>query len=479
MSDFTDEKVDLGLHEECGVFGVYDFDGQDVASSVYYGLFSLQHRGQESCGIAVSDTNGPKGQVDSCKGMGLVNEVFDAEKLEKLKGDIGVGHVRYSTAGASSNFNTQPLVLNYIKGTLGLAHNGNLVNALELREELELTGAIFQTTIDSEVIAYYIARERLKTPTVEEAVKNAMGRIKGAYSLIVMSPRKLIGARDPFGFRPLCIGKRDNAYFLTSETCALDAVGAEFVRDVEPGEIVTISPEYGIQSDKSLCQNKHARCIFEYIYFSRADSYLDGVSVYNSRIMAGKILAEQHPVEADIVVGVPESGNVAAMGYSLQSGIPYGTAFVKNNYIGRTFIKPKQSVRESAVKIKLNALREVVNGKRVVMVDDSIVRGTTCARIIGMLKQAGATEVHVRISSPPFLYPCYFGTDVPSSDQLIAYNKSVEEIREMIGADSLGYLDKDRLHELLGGQTGYCDACFSGNYPVEPPKQDIRGDYDK
>ena len=479
MSDFADERVDFGLHEECGVFGVYDFDGQDVASSIYYGLFSLQHRGQESCGIAVSDTNGPKGRVDSCKGMGLVNEVFDAEKLEKLKGDIGVGHVRYSTAGASNNFNTQPLVLNYIKGTLGLAHNGNLVNALELREELELSGAIFQTTIDSEVIAYYIARERLKTPTVEEAVKNAMGRIKGAYSLIVMSPRKLIGARDPFGFRPLCIGKRDNAYFLASETCALDAVGADFVRDVEPGEIVTISSENGIQSDKSLCQQKHARCIFEYIYFSRADSYLDGVSVYNSRIMAGKILAEQHPVEADIVVGVPESGNVAAMGYSLQSGIPYGTAFVKNNYIGRTFIKPKQSVRESAVKIKLNALKEVVNGKRVVMVDDSIVRGTTCARIIGMLKQAGATEVHVRISSPPFLYPCYFGTDVPSSDQLIAYNKTIEEIREMIGADSLGYLDKDRLDELIDGQEGYCDACFSGNYPVEPPKQDIRGEYEQ
>lgn len=479
MSDFTDERVDLGLHEECGVFGVYDFDGNDVASSIYYGLFSLQHRGQESCGIAVSDTNGPKGKVDSCKGMGLVNEVFDAEKLEKLKGDIGVGHVRYSTAGASSSFNIQPLVLNYIKGTLGLAHNGNLVNALELREELELNGAIFQTTIDSEVIAYYIAKERLKTPTVEEAVKNAMGRIKGAYSLIVMSPRKMIGARDPFGFRPLCIGKRDNAYFLSSETCALDTVGAEFVRDVEPGEIVTISPEYGIQSDRSLCQDKHARCIFEHIYFSRADSYLDGMSVYNSRIMAGKILAEQHPVEADIVVGVPESGNVAAMGYSLQSGIPYGTAFVKNNYIGRTFIKPKQSVRESAVKIKLNVLKEVVNGKRVVMVDDSIVRGTTCARIIGMLKQAGATEVHVRISSPAFLYPCYFGTDVPSSDQLIAYNKTVEEIRGIIGADSLGYLDKDRLHELVCEGQGYCDACFTGDYPVEPPKKDIRGEYDQ
>lgn len=479
MNDFMDEKVDFGLHEECGVFGVYDFDGNDVASSIYYGLFSLQHRGQESCGIAVSETQGPKGKVSSCKGMGLVNEVFNAEELEKLKGDIGVGHVRYSTAGASNNVNTQPLVLNYVKGTLALAHNGNLVNALELREKLELSGAIFQTTIDSEVIAYYIARERLTTPTVEEAVKNAMQQIKGAYSLIVMSPRKLIGARDPFGFRPLVIGKRDNAYFLASETCALDAVGAEFVRDVEPGEIVTISAENGIQSDKSMCQTKHARCIFEYIYFARADSYLDNVSVYNSRIMAGKILAEEHPVEADIVVGVPESGNVAAMGYSLQSGIPYRMAFVKNNYIGRTFIKPKQSVRESAVKIKLNPLKDVVAGKRVVMVDDSIVRGTTCDRIIGMLKAAGATEVHVRISSPPFLYPCYFGTDIPSSDQLIAYNHSVDEICKMIGADSLGYLSKERLSELVNGSHGFCDACFTGNYPVEEPKGDIRGEYER
>ena len=479
MSDFIEERVDFGLHEECGVFGVYDFDGNDVASSIYYGLFSLQHRGQESAGIAVSETHGPKGKVSACKGMGLVNEVFDANKLDALKGDIGVGHVRYSTAGASINENTQPLVLNYIKGTLGLAHNGNLVNAVELREKLELTGAIFQTTIDSEVIAYLVARERLTTPTVEEAVKNAMTQIKGAYSLIVMSPRKLIGARDPFGFRPLVIGKRDNAYFFASETCALDAVGATFVRDVEPGEIVTISPEGGIQSDKSMCQDKHARCIFEYIYFARADSKLDDISVYNSRIMAGKILAEEHPVEADIVVGVPESGNVAAMGYSLQSGISYGMAFVKNNYIGRTFIKPKQSVRETAVKIKLNALRDVVEGKRVVMVDDSIVRGTTCERIIGMLKDAGATEVHVRISSPPFLYPCFFGTDVPSSDQLIAYHHSVDEICKMIGADSLGYLEKDRLHELVGGSHDYCDACFTGNYPVEPPKTDIRGEFEQ
>ena len=473
LNDIEEPK----LGEECGVFGMYDLDGHDVASSIYYGLFSLQHRGQESCGIAVSRTDGPQRNSNTCKGMGLVNEVFNSENLEKMRGDIGVGHVRYSTAGASTAENTQPLVLNYIKGTLLLAHNGNLVNALDLRKQLELGGAIFQTTIDSEVIAYLIARERLNVGTAEEAVKNAMQKIKGAYSLVVASPRKLIGARDPQGFRPLCIGKRDNAYILASETCALDTVGAEFVRDVEPGEIVTITQD-GIKSDKSMTSEKKARCIFEYIYFARPDSYFDGVGVHSSRIIAGRILAQTHPVEADIVVGVPESGNAAAMGYSLESGIPYGTAFVKNSYVGRTFIKPKQSSRESSVMIKLNVLRDVVDGKRVVMVDDSIVRGTTSARIVKMLKDAGATEVHVRISSPPFKYPCYFGTDVPSSDQLIAYNHSVEEIGQMMGADSLGYLDLNRLSELINGDTGYCHACFSGEYPVEPPKEDIRGEYD-
>ncbi len=467
-----------GLHEECGVFGAYDLDGGNIAPSVYYGLFALQHRGQESCGIAVSDTNGPKRKVLSCKGMGLVNEVFNPENLGKLQGDIGVGHVRYSTAGASVNENTQPLVLNYVKGTLALAHNGNLVNAPELREELEHTGAIFQTTIDTEVIAYFIARERLNTPNAEGAVKNAMQKIKGAYSLIVMSPRKLIGARDPFGFRPLCIGKRDNTWFLASESCALDAVSAEFVRDVLPGEIVTITRD-GIWSDTSMCQKKLARCIFEYIYFARPDSFIDGIGVYNSRIIAGKILAQEHPIDADIVVGVPESGNVAAMGFAMESGIPYGVAFVKNSYVGRTFIKPKQSVRESSVKIKLNVLRDVVEGKRVVMIDDSIVRGTTSEKIVRMLKNAGAKEIHVRISSPPFQYPCYFGTDVPSSDLLIAYGHSVEEIRKMIGADSLGFLSQDRLHELIGGKQEYCHACFSGEYPVEPPKEDIRGEFEQ
>ena len=440
MSDVMEHYQDDGLHEECGVFGMYDFDGHDVARTIYYGLFALQHRGQESCGIAVSDTEGPKGKVLSSKGMGLVNEVFTQEDLDKLKGNIGVGHVRYSTAGASTRENAQPLVLNYIKGTLALAHNGNLVNAPELRRELAHDGAIFQTTIDSEVIAYHIARERVKTSSAEEAVQNAMKKLVGSYSLIVMSPRKLIGARDPFGFRPLCIGKRDNAYVLASESCALDTIGAEFVRDVEPGEMVVISPEKGIESHRELCQKEHGRCVFEYIYFARPDSVIDGMSVYQSRIIAGRCLAKDSPVDADLVVGVPESGNAAALGYSLESGIPYGTAFVKNGYVGRTFIKPKQSQRESSVRVKLNVLKDAVAGKRVIMIDDSIVRGTTSDRIVSMLKEAGAKEVHVRISSPPFLYPCYFGTDVPDSDQLIAYNRTIEEIRQIIGADSLGYL---------------------------------------
>lgn len=467
------------LREECGVFGVYDFDGNDVASTIYYGLLALQHRGQESCGIAVSDTFGPKGRVRSAKEMGLVNEAFLPETLGKLQGDIGVGHVRYSTAGSSTRENAQPLVLNYVKGTLGLAHNGNLINAPSLRHELEYTGAIFQTTIDSEVIAYLIARERLQSKTVEEAVGRAMKRIQGAYSLIVMSPRKLIGARDSFGFRPLCIGKRDNAYILASETCALDTVGADYIRDVEPGEIVTISPDKGIESDRSHCidQSKHARCIFEYIYFARPDSNMDGVSVYNARIQAGKFLAMDSPVEADLVVGVPESGNVAALGYSLQSNIPYGTAFVKNAYVGRTFIKPGQKSRESSVQVKLNALREAVRGKRIIMIDDSIVRGTTSDRIVRMLREAGAKEVHMRVSSPPFLWPCYFGTDVPAREQLIAYQRSVEEIGALIGADSLAYLKLERLQEMVDGM-GICKGCFTGVYPLTPPKDDIRGEFE-
>ena len=418
--------------------------------------------------------------MTSYKGMGLVNEVFTQDNLEPMHGDIGVGHVRYSTAGASTRENAQPLVLNYVKGTLALAHNGNLINAMELRKDLEYTGAIFQTTIDSEVIAYHIARERLNSNSVEEAVGRACQKIKGAFALVVMSPRKLVGARDPYGFKPLCIGKRDNAYILASETCALDTIGAEYVRDVLPGEIVTITPEGGIQSDLSLAlpKEKEARCIFEYIYFARPDSHIDGVSVYASRIKAGRFLAMDSPVDADLVVGVPESGNAAALGYSLQSGIPYGTAFVKNGYVGRTFIKPKQSSRESSVRVKLNVLKEAVDGKRIIMIDDSIVRGTTSDRIVKMLRDAGATEVHVRISSPPFLWPCYFGTDIPEREQLIAYNRSIEDIRKIIGADSLGYLGVERLEEMIGGLS-ICKGCFTGTYPMEPPKEDIRGDFER
>lgn len=466
------EKVTTGIGEECGVFGAYDMDGGNVAPTVYYGLFALQHRGQESCGIAVTDTYGER-KVRSKKGLGLVNDVFDEEPLRELKGNLGVGHVRYSTAGGSRAENAMPLVINYVKGTLVIAHNGNLTNAVELRRELEYTGAIFQTTIDSEVIAYHIARERLNTGKAEDAVKNAMKKIRGAYALVVSSPRKMIGARDPFGLKPLCIGKRGNTYILASESCALSAVGADFVRDVEPGEIVSFTKS-GIESDRSMAidAGKQARCIFEYIYFARTDSTLDGVNVYHSRIIAGRALAKSYPVDADLVVGVPDSGLVAAKGYSEESGIPYGMAFHKNSYVGRTFIKPSQSERESSVKIKLNVIEEVVRGKRIVMVDDSIVRGTTCANIIKMLKKAGALEVHVRISSPPFLYPCYFGTDVPSNEQLIAHTHTPDEIQKMIGADSLGYMEIDKLKDMVG-DLGYCDACFTGNYPMEVPGKDV------
>ncbi len=466
------ERRMTGVGEECGVFGAYDMDGGDVAPSVYYGLFALQHRGQESCGIAVTDTFGER-KVHSRKGLGLVNEVFDEENLNELRGNLGVGHVRYSTAGGTRAENAMPLVLNYVKGTLAIAHNGNITNAVELRHELEYTGAIFQTTIDSEVIAYHIARERLNVKKVEDAVKRAMKKIKGGYALVIGSPRKMIGVRDPHGLKPLCIGRRENTYFLASESCAVAAVDGEFIRDVLPGEVVSFTRD-GMESDLSMAVDpvRQARCIFEYIYFARTDSTLDGVNVYHARITAGKALAESFPVEADLVVGVPDSGLVAAKGYSEQSGIPYGMAFHKNSYVGRTFIKPKQSQRESSVKIKLNVIEEVVRGKRIVMVDDSIVRGTTCANIIKMLKKAGAAEVHVRISSPPFLYPCYFGTDVPSNEQLIAHSHTTEQIRELIGADSLGYMEIGKLRSMVDG-LAYCDACFTGRYPMEVPGKDV------
>ena len=406
------------LHEECGVFGIFTPDNKDAKHSLYYGLCALQHRGQESAGMALCDTDGPMGNIYHHKGMGLVSEVFHKETLDTLTGNIGIGHVRYSTTGQSCIENAQPLILNYLKGTLALVHNGNIKNAAELRDSLQKEGAIFRGTTDSEVIAYLIAKERTKCGTIEEAVTKVAGFLKGGYALIVMSPRKIIGIRDPLGLKPLCLGRRGKEYILSSESCALNAIDAEFVRDIEPGEIVSITKD-GISSDRSLCQCKHAHCIFEYIYFARLDSCMDGISVYNSRIKAGRLLAQSYPVDADLVVGVPDSGLTAAVGYSQESGIPFGLAFYKNSYVGRTFIKPTQKERESAVHMKLSVLPEVVRGKRLVLIDDSIVRGTTIAGLITLLKKAGAVSVHVRISSPPFLYPCYYGTDVPSNKELI------------------------------------------------------------
>ncbi len=452
------------LHEECGVFGIFTPDNKDAKHSLYYGLCALQHRGQESAGMALCDTDGPMGNIYHHKGMGLVNEVFHKETLDTLTGNIGIGHVRYSTTGQSCIENAQPLILNYLKGTLALVHNGNIKNAAELRDSLQKEGAIFRGTTDSEVIAYLIAKERTKCGTIEEAVTKVAGFLKGGYALIVMSPRKIIGIRDPLGLKPLCLGRRGKEYILSSESCALNAIDAEFVRDIEPGEIVSITKD-GISSDRSLCQCKHAHCIFEYIYFARLDSYMDGISIYNSRIKAGRLLAQSYPVDADLVVGVPDSGLTAAVGYSQESGIPFGLAFYKNSYVGRTFIKPTQKERESAVHMKLSVLPEVVRGKRLVLIDDSIVRGTTIAGLITLLKKAGAVSVHVRISSPPFLYPCYYGTDVPSNKELIAADNSPEEIARRIGADSLGYMKLEDL-SAMSDNLPLCRACFDNQYPI-------------
>ena len=475
MSTSFDHYFNEELHEECGVFGVFSDGTIDPAYACYNGLLALQHRGQESCGIAVSD----EGVVDYYKNMGLVSEVFNNDILNSLQGQMGISHVRYSTAGGSVLENAQPLVMRYVKGTLAVAHNGNLTNAVEIRRELEQRGAIFQTTIDSEVICYLIARARLTCHKVEEAVIEAMRKIHGAYSLLVMSPRKIIAARDPHGFRPLCLGRHNNSIVVASESAALDACGAEFVRDVAPGEIIVIDGEgeYGYHSIRpDFGDKKHAVCIFEHIYFARSDSMIDGVSVYEARKQAGRILARTYPVEADMVIGVPESGIDAAIGYAEESGIPYEKAIVKNSYIGRTFIKPSQKERMKSVRIKLNPIADRVRGKRVVMIDDSIVRGTTIDRIVTMLRDAGAKEVHMRISSPPFMWPCYYGTDIPSRGELIAVNHSIEEITRLSGADSLGYLPVESLHEMIGyAPMGFCQGCFTGEYPAETTKITLEG----
>ena len=452
----------MAIHEECGVFGIHG--RENCAGEVYYGLFSLQHRGQESCGIASADTDDYS--LKCVKGMGLVSEVLTADKLAELTGDMAIGHVRYSTSGASVPENAQPIVSHYSKGTITIAHNGNLTNANELRDELVDNGAIFHTTTDSEVIAYLIALKRASTPSVEEAVREVMGMIKGGYALLVMSPRKLIAARDPWGLKPLVMGKLDGATIFCSETCALEAVGAEFVRDINPGEMVVVEDGEVRSMDSGLkCEMR--KCVFEYIYFARPDSVMDGISVASARREAGRILARKHPCDCDIVIGVPESGIDAALGFAAESGIPYEKGFVKNSYVGRTFIKPSQAQRKQAVKIKLNPIASVVSGKRVVIIDDSIVRGNTIADQIRLLRNAGATEVHVRISSPPFMHPCYYGTDVPDEENLIACKYTIPEICAQIGADSLGYLGIEDLDGMLGGDGHrYCDACFTGNYPV-------------
>ena len=453
------------LHEECGVFGILDSKGENVTNTIYYGLCALQHRGQESAGIAVCNTEGPLGNLLCHKNMGLVNEIFSPDVLSELTGNIGIGHVRYSTTGESTIKNAQPIAINYFKGTLALVHNGNITNMDELKISLQENGAIFHSTTDSEIITYQIALERTKTNSIEEAVYETTRKIKGGFALIIMSPQKMIGVRDPYGLKPLCLGKRNESYILASESCALNAVGAEFVRDILPGEIITIQKN-DIKNNYALCNQTHAHCIFEYIYFARLDSTMDGINIYDARVRAGEALAKSYPVEADLVIGVPDSGIAAAMGYAKQSHIPYGIAFQKNSYVGRTFIKPTQNERETAVQIKLNVIPSTVKDKRIILIDDSIVRGTTISKLITMLKKAGAKEVHVRISSPPFLYPCYYGTDVPSNHLLIASKHTNEEICEQIGADSLGYLNLDDF-KVMVNDLPLCKACFNQQYPVK------------
>ncbi|MDD6409382.1 MAG: amidophosphoribosyltransferase [Oscillibacter sp.] len=457
------------IHEECGVFGVFARETTDVASLAYYALYALQHRGQESAGIAVNDD----GVFTAYRDVGLVSEVFPKERLQTLgTGSIAVGHVRYGTTGSDNKRNVQPILVNHFKGRMALAHNGNLTNSQELRQKLESSGSIFHTTTDSEVIAYIIVQERLKTSSIEAAVSAAMGHIEGAYSLVISSPTKLIAVRDPHGFRPLCMGHlKDGSVVFASESCALDAIGAEFDRDILPGEIV-VADKNGVRSDTSHCGKAEKRlCVFEFIYFARSDSVIDGSSVHIARQRAGAFLALEHPVQADIVIGVPDSGLDAAMGYARQSGIPYGMGFIKNKYIGRTFISPTQDLRENEVNIKLNPIRSVVEGKRVVLIDDSIVRGTTCRRTIDLLRKAGAKEIHMRVSAPPFVSECYYGTDIDDKNKLIANHHTVEEIAEIIGVDSLGYLSIEDVVKLADNtQGGFCTACFGGGYPTAVPQ---------
>ncbi len=467
------------LHEECGVFGIISPQKSHVAASTYYGLFALQHRGQESCGIVVNDD----GVFTMHRDNGIVNDVFTHQVLDGLgMGNMALGHVRYGTSDTKGRVNAQPIVVNHIKGHTALAYNGAITNYHALRRELELEGAIFHTNSDIEVISYFTTKARLSCGSVEESLEKAMERIEGAYSIVMMSPTKLIAARDKFGFRPLCYGiTRDGSYVVASESCALDSVGATLIREIEPGEIVVFGND-GLKSIKTHCNKCEKKlCIFEYIYFARPDSVIEGKSVHKARRNAGKWLARQNPIKADVVIGVPDSGLDAALGYAQESGIPYGIGLIKNKYIGRTFIVPGQNVREDKVKIKLNAVADTVKGKRVVLVDDSIVRGTTSAIIVKLLREAGATEVHLRSSAPMFLNPCYYGTDIASRDVLIACNHTLDEMKEIIGVDSIGFLDIENLGKLIGVENGcgYCDACFTNNYPTIIPEQTEKNKYSK
>ena len=454
------------LHEECGVFGIYRRSGTGVIDETYHALYALQHRGQESCGIAINRD----GVITCHKDVGLVTDVFTRDRMSKMvEGEMAVGHCRYGTTGNLTSANAQPLLVNHLKGAMALCHNGNLTNAAFLRERFEMSGAIFHTTTDSEVIAYAITQQRLMTPSIEAAVRAAMEIIEGAYSLVVMSATKMIAARDPHGFRPLCMGRIGEDVVFASETCALAAIGAEFVRDIEPGEMVVVTRD-GVTAWPPLVRGRKGLCVFEYIYFARPDSVVDGVSVHEARVTAGRLLARSHPVEADVVIGAPDSGLDAALGYSYESGIPYGIGLIKNKYIGRTFIQPTQKERSDSVRIKLNAVSATVKDKRVVLVDDSIVRGTTSARVIRILREAGAKEVHVVFSAPPFRHACYFGTDVDDEGTLIANLHTEDEICEIIGADSIGFLRMEDLDKLTGDkQMEMCKGCFNGDYPVPAP----------
>ena len=458
----------MSIHEECGVFGVFNRNREhDAVQETYLALYALQHRGQVSCGIAVR--NGK--QVDCITGEGTVPNVFNREKLKTLtengRGDVAIGHVRYSTHDEEDEINHQPMVMSYARGSISIVNNGCLVNTAQLHEKLQSEGAVFQTNSNAELIVHCIARHRLKTENIEKAIVEAMKEIEGAYSFVIMSPKKLVAVRDPNGFRPLCLGRLGEAYVVASESCAIQSIGGHFIRDIEPGEIVVINMN-DIYSNKTHCGKKSSLCIFEHVYTARPDSVIDGASVHRSRLNAGKFLAQEHPVEADVVIGAPDSGLDAAIGYANESGIPYGIGLIKNRYIGRTFIQTTQSQRERSVQIKLNPLANEIEGKRIVLVDDSIVRGTTCAKLIKRLRDAGAKEVHMRISSPPFVNPCYFGTDISSKDKLIACRMDIEGIREYIGADSLGFLSLEGLHRVAeNSSVTFCDACFTGNYPID------------